>query len=596
MKKITIGSLFDGSGGFPLAAALHGCIPLWASEIEPYPIAVTRSHFPGMKHLGNVLAVHGNEIDPVDIITFGSPCQDMSIAGKRAGLKHVAVGDEETTRSGLFYEAIRIIREMREATNGTYPTYAVWENVPGALSSNKGEDFRCVLEEFARIKEKNVPIPKPTEGWTTAGEIVGDGYSIAWRVLDAQYWGVPQRRRRIYLVADFADGSAGKILFEREGMPGNPQPGRKERESATTDAPGSVIGGSQLKCVNPWDGQARRLYDPNGVFPALPARERAGQNQQGVHYAVAFMAGQGAKAHGIGAVEDGSPTLKGCPSGLNQAPSVVYPAAGRCYAATRFAEYKEALPTLRASGSDCGGGSEGIIVWPTVARCMTAEADASPCLDRGQNVAVLDCRNLNTSSVSGTLQAKENSGYSLNYQNPVVYDARGHGNGRCVSTLTGDHENRVTDYTSIVAYGGNQSSTLDASYYKGTGSRNGKEREFIAEKRRGCHWIARRLIPTECARLQGFPDCWGILVYKESMTDAEATFWEGVRKTFADATGKRYRPFAKREQLVRWYNRLHTDSSEYKMWGNGIALPCAEFVLVGIVEELKQRFCFMQQR
>ncbi len=152
----TLGSLFDGSGGFPLAGVLSGITPLWASEIEPYPIAVTTSRFPQMKHLGNVAEVDGRKIPPVDVITFGSPCQDMSVAGKRAGMKHAEKGDDATTRSGLFYEAIRIIREMREATHGKYPVIAIWENVPGAFSSNKGEDFHCVLEEFAKICEGGV--------------------------------------------------------------------------------------------------------------------------------------------------------------------------------------------------------------------------------------------------------------------------------------------------------------------------------------------------------------------------------------------------------------------------------------------------------
>ena len=148
---MTLGSLFDGSGTCPLAAALCGITPVWASEIEPYPIAVTKSRFPKMIHLGSVTEIDGRRIQPVDIITFGSPCQDMSIAGKRAGMKHKSRGDDSTTRSGLFYEAIRIIREMREETHGRYPAFVIWENVPGAFSSNDGEDFRHVLEEFAKI-------------------------------------------------------------------------------------------------------------------------------------------------------------------------------------------------------------------------------------------------------------------------------------------------------------------------------------------------------------------------------------------------------------------------------------------------------------
>lgn len=187
-----LGSLFDGSGGFPLAGVLCGIEPSWAAEVEPYPIAVTRSRFPYMKHLGDISKVKGTEIEPVDIITFGSPCQDLSVAGKRAGLKHEANGDEETTRSGLFMEAVRIIKEMREATNGLYPRFALWENVPGAFSSNKGEDFRIVLEEIVRIAVPTLSVPRPTGGtWLSSGSIVGDSFSVCWRCLDAQYWGVP---------------------------------------------------------------------------------------------------------------------------------------------------------------------------------------------------------------------------------------------------------------------------------------------------------------------------------------------------------------------------------------------------------------------
>lgn len=230
-----LGSLFDGSGGFGLAGSLCGIEPVWASEVEPYPIAVTRSRFPHMTHLGSVTEINGAEIEPVDVITFGSPCQDMSVAGKRAGLKHENNGDDETTRSGLFMEAVRIIKEMRCTTNGNYPTYALWENVPGAFSSNGGEDFRTVLEELARVSEPEVSIPRSAK-WQNAGEILGDGWSIAWRVFDAQHWGVPQRRRRIYLVADFAGGRAGKVLFEREGLRGHSAESGAAREGTAGDA------------------------------------------------------------------------------------------------------------------------------------------------------------------------------------------------------------------------------------------------------------------------------------------------------------------------------------------------------------------------
>lgn len=220
---MTLGSLFDGAGGFPLAGETAGFTPLWASEIEPFPIRVTTKRFPNMRHLGNITEISGKDIEPVDVITFGSPCQDLSVAGKRAGL--------DGERSGLFLEAIRIIKEMREKTNGKSPTFIVWENVPGAFSSNKGEDFRKVLEEIAKIADEHVSIPRPNkEKWFNAGELVGNGYSIAWRVLDAQFWGVPQRRKRIYLVADFADRRAGRILFERESLSRNSAKSRETRE------------------------------------------------------------------------------------------------------------------------------------------------------------------------------------------------------------------------------------------------------------------------------------------------------------------------------------------------------------------------------
>lgn len=229
-----LGSLFDGSGGFPLAGALFGIEPVWASEIEPFPIRVTKARFPGMKHLGDVTKINGAEIEPVDIITFGSPCQDLSVAGKQAGI-------HEGERSNLFFEAIRIIKEMRKhdrdagrADELLRPRFAVWENVPGAFSSNKGQDFRAVLEAFCSVSEgSDVSVPEPPKGkWKPVGCIVGDGYSVAWRVYDAQFWGVPQRRKRIYLVADFGSERAGEILFESKGVRWDSAESRKARENA----------------------------------------------------------------------------------------------------------------------------------------------------------------------------------------------------------------------------------------------------------------------------------------------------------------------------------------------------------------------------
>ena len=198
MSKLTLGSLFSGSGGFELAGIISGVTPIWASEVEPFCIRVTTKRLPQMKHYGDITKINGAEIEPVDIITGGFPCQSVSIAGLRHGVKHTDHGDDTTTRSGLFYEMIRIIKEMRCATNGKYPRYIVAENVQGLFSSNKGEDFRQILEEICKIKACSFSVPE-CKKWLGAGEIVGDDFSITWRVLNAQFFGVPQRRRRIFL-------------------------------------------------------------------------------------------------------------------------------------------------------------------------------------------------------------------------------------------------------------------------------------------------------------------------------------------------------------------------------------------------------------
>lgn len=268
-----LGSLFDGAGTMPYAAKLSGIEPVWSSEIESFPLKVTAKRFPNVKQLGDITKIDGRKIEPVDVITFGSPCQDLSIAGKWAGLN----GE----RSGLFMEAVRIIKEMRDETStGTdesvRPRFAVWENVPGAFSSNKGEDFRAVLEETCKIKDGNAAIPRPKDGkWNTAGLIVGDGYSVAWRVLDAKFWGVPQRRRRIWLVADFGGERAGEILFKRAGLRRSFASGRASREEVARD----FGNGAQAA-----DG---KIYDANG-FNHL----------------------NGSKARSIAYTENGSPTLR----------------------------------------------------------------------------------------------------------------------------------------------------------------------------------------------------------------------------------------------------------------------------------------------
>lgn len=259
MKMTTLGSLFDGIGGWPLAATKHGIEPVWAAEIEPLPIEVTKKHFPTMKQLGDITGINGAEIEPVDIICMGSPCQDWSIAGKREGLAGA--------RSGLFMDAVRIVREMRELTNGKYPRFVVWENVPGAFSSNKGSDFRAVLEE---ITESQVPMPKSGR-WAKAGMVRSNSCEVAWRTLDAQYWGVPQRRKRIFLVSDFRGGCAAEILFKPEGVSGYPTAGGVTGQSIT----GSNTSGTRTTVYESHPSDSR-VTGPLDVSPTVTVRWRKG--------------------------------------------------------------------------------------------------------------------------------------------------------------------------------------------------------------------------------------------------------------------------------------------------------------------------------
>lgn len=540
-------SLFDGSGGFPLAASLCGIEPVYAAEVEPYPIAVTKNRFPKMKHLGDVSKVKGGEIEPVDIITFGSPCQDMSIAGKRAGLKHADMGDDETTRSGLFLEAIRIIKEMREATNGVYPRYAIWENVPGAFSSNRGEDFRTVLEEFIRVKEKDAVMPDvPKAGWPYADCYSGNGWSLAYRVFDAQYWGVPQRRRRIYLVADFRGQRAGEILLKPEGL---------RRNSAQSGTHGQET----ARCAK------------NSVGTAIGGVDRYNQS---------FLSGlaQTLRASGGG---DCTPTVL--------APVAVYchqgngiDRAGKCLTAYSF----DSLSSNSMKSKNPHSGCRAVEIAKTL---DTGYPDPSKnqgdiaivekiILDDqgGQQISVC------TDGKSPTLRAEAhgNAPYVIN-KKTLVYDTRGNGAGETVPMITGDHNNRITNYTALcceaVVYdGANITSPLNK-----TNPQAGDPCHTISTDSR--NYIVRRLTPTECARLQGFPDRWGEIPKKDNLTDDEYTFWLNVRNTYAKINNKTTKEYSK-EQMLSWYNKLHSDSSEYKMWGNGIALPNALYVMQGIAE------------
>ena len=310
-KTLTLGSLFDGSGSFPFGGILAGIEPKWNSEIEPFPVLVTHKRLPQVKHYGDVSGIKGSELEPVDIITFGSPCQDLSIAGKRAGI-------HDGERSGLFFQAIRIIKEMREKTNGRYPRYCVWENVPGAFSSNGGDDFKAVLEAVIGVKEEGVEVPAPSDHrWPKADVYLGDGWSVAYRVLDAQYWGVPQRRARIYLVADFAGGSAGEILFKSEGLSGYTPQGFRSWEGAagglkegSGETGGGADAGSRTYCVNT-QGQSGVTVteEQTGTLIAQDHGNHPSVLQENVK-AAGFSTEHSAQSRSIGYEEEVSPTLR----------------------------------------------------------------------------------------------------------------------------------------------------------------------------------------------------------------------------------------------------------------------------------------------
>ena len=273
---LTLGSLFDGIGVFPLAASLNGIQPLWASEIETAPISITKRHFPDMLHLGDITKLHGGDIPAVHILTFGSPCQNLSLIGNRAGL----AGE----KSSLFYHAIRIINEMRDATDGLFPVIAVWENVMGAFSSSDGMDFNAVLRAF-----QSAEVPMPPHGrWANAGMVRGGQPDLAWRLLDAQHWARPPlaRRQRIFLVADFTGRRAAEILFKPRKMLPAPPSGSKGGLSAAQGDRGSFIQtGGRVPVVMPFQnfrmrGAARdhnpsqfvgSFGRPNDPFPTLLA-------------------------------------------------------------------------------------------------------------------------------------------------------------------------------------------------------------------------------------------------------------------------------------------------------------------------------------
>lgn len=497
-----------------------------------------------MKHLGDITKVHGDKIEPVDCITFGSPCQDLSIAGRRAGL----AGE----RSGLFMEAVRIIKEMRSSTNGLYPTFAVWENVPGAFSSNGGEDFRAVLEELACVEQPDASIPRPPRGgrWSKAGAIAGNGWSLAWRQLDAQYWGktiydgrtgnvlrigTPQRRKRIALVADFRGQRAAEILFERTSVPGNPDesiPTWKEIAGLAANRPAGndrMVGAGRGR-KGDGDADCRRTEtDKTGEADCSEREEGTDKRESREAAAYSLKIRSGCAGGGKGALVQTEKV--GTLSTLQDQ--------------TLF----QAIPVL----NDQGGGAMSVSYNMTGTLRAAEHGHQSIVFESNAQPIVLESNQIHATitqtGICPTLPASMGmgGGYIPMITDRKVFDARGNGDGKIVPTITGDHENRITDYTAIAIERktfneqsfshykeSDKCSTLKA---KAGNIGNGSEC-LVAEK--AIRWIVRRLTPVECERLQGFPDNY------TNIGD------------WTDSKGKKHK---------------YADSPRYKALGNSIALP-----------------------
>ena len=756
---LTLGSLFDGSGGFPLGGLMTGQItPLWSSEVEPFAIRVTTKRLPEMKHYGDVSAINGAELPPVDIITFGSPCQDMSIAGKRDGL--------DGSRSSLFYEAIRIVKEMRCKTNGAKPRFIVWENVPGAFSSNKGQDFKAVLEAVIGVKEPSAEVPAPDKnGWPDADYYLGDGWSVAYRVLDAQWWGVPQRRKRIYLVADFADHSAPKVLFESEGLSGYSAESFRawQRAAARSESGTGTAGGCGRICLNDQGGaqmdvstdvtgtlRAQEHGHPPLVFENHSQDTRykgpldvaqtvsstygmGGNNQPFVVEAAGFCTEHSANARSIGYEAERSPTLRagvvpaaialenhptdsrvkiskdgkvqtltsrcgtgggnvplvmdgvenppavtlkirsGCEGGgkgaiwqedksatlgCNNDQTVFVP---KCYGVCSKASHSmmsdnphsgfyeaETSRTLDRSGGDPTCNQGGICVVEPVAFTQNQRDEIR---DLGEKAGSLSAQP-GMKQQTFVAQPEDVTAFHVNQRNELI---NLHGkSGALMATRSdqmqtfvlqgnmigrkdengpqGDGINEDVCFTldatdrhavcapedvyamttgSFMKVEENVSPTLMARDFKDPATvapvphLNGNVAGTVAT---GAHpsgfngqdafndrlvidnpeaqpvsmtYTVRRLTPTECARLQGFPDWWCHDLGTENPTEEELAFWQDVFETHRRLVTHAKKPKTEK-QIRKWLADPYSDAAEYKLWGNGVALPCVFFVLSGI--------------
>ena len=586
-NNLTLGSLFDGSGGFPLGGLLAGITPVWSSEIEPFPVRVTTKRFPYMKHYGDISVLNGAELPPVDIITFGSPCQDMSVAGKRSGL--------DGSRSSLFYEAIRIIKEMRGATDGKYPRYIVWENVPGAFSSNKGQDFRAVLEEVCKVKDAEVSVPFPGK-WENAGRIMGNGYSVAWRQFDAQFWGVPQRRKRIYLVADFAGGGAGKILFESEGLSGYSAEGfRSWQTAAGASSEGSGETGSYS--VDGYNSSVDEVAATLGVNCGVST----GRN------GVLVLNDQGGSRMDV--TEDMTCTLRA----ESHHPPLVFENHSQD---SRYTGPQDTVQTILSTFGTGGNNQPFVLETPKTLKIRSGcEGGGKGALIQDDLSATLGCNNDQTLFVPKAYGICSKGSNSMMSDNPHsgFYEAD---TSRCLDANGGDPSCNQGGIA-VVAIEGNGSRpshrgdgyketdamyTLNATEQHGVAYSSSKASFFTSAEKElantlvatdykdppivndedDADYIVRRLTPTECARLQGFPDWWCDELATQEPTQADIEYWKEVFETHRKVMGTSFKPKSE-SQIIKWLKNPHSDSAEYKMWGNGVALPNVFFVLSGIV-------------
>lgn len=565
---MTLGSLFDGIGGFPLAAVHCGGVPVWASEIEPFPMRVTKLRFPDMIHVGDITKLDGAKLPPVDVICGGSPCQDLSVAGLRKGL----VGE----RSGLFMDQVRIVKEMRAederrgvSDDFIRPRYLVWENVPGAFSSANGEDFRAVIEEIVHIKDSTCHVPRPDTGrWESAGAaILGDQFSLAWRVLDAQYWGVAQRRRRIFLVADFGGLTAPKILFEQERLLRDPAEGQGQGKGVTTAAGNSSAdsGGSRVAEEKQVDifafhiNRREETINLNGISGALMATtnmqmqtfvaEGMRKFESAEKEECLCLNDQGGERMDVSV--DVTATLR---AGMSGHPPLVM---GIQQGSAGTEEIPD--PALTEEAETGGNNQQILFENHGIDARYTGPHEVAPTMSArygtgGNNVPLVSDMP-ESYCIAGNIIDREvqNGGNGLGCQPDISYTLTSADRHAVFSRQRSDEflQNRVTatqsarqhkDATDLVCEPyQNTVGTIGYTDHKGINNQYVSEDKCIVENRK----LIRRLTPLECERLQGFPDHW------------------------TDIPGA-------------------SDSARYKALGNSVAIPCVDFVLRGIAYFLRK--------